>query len=83
MELDANQMKQFVDFLTEKAVLAKCPACGGQNFSPQKNLVTTLDMSGPKSLDLSPGEKPLIPMLSTVCDNCGYFFFFSSVVVGI
>ena len=83
MDLDANQKKIFEDFLADKTPLKKCPACGGQNFSPSDKLFTPIAMDGPTTIDLTPGPTSVFPMLAAGCTNCGYLMFFSNHVVGV
>lgn len=83
MDLDVNQQKKFSDFLVAKASLMKCPACGGQNFSPQKNLYTPLTMDGPSSVSLNPEQMTYMPMLAAACSNCGNILFFGNAIVGV
>lgn len=48
-----------------------CPICGHRNFVLDKNLVSPMNISE----DNSCLEQLLMPLVTVVCENCGYVMF--------
>jgi predicted nucleic-acid-binding Zn-ribbon protein len=73
--------KDFEEFLREKGFDKKCPACNNAHYGivpdsvPETYFFYPVGDSNSKSLGLG------YPVITLICDNCGYMWHFAAEVV--
>lgn len=76
MRVDNEKLLQVIN---EKWVTKKCPMCGHNNWTIDKDMMTMLGVGEDKSINL--GGK-IIPVVAVTCNECGNTIFINPLAIG-
>jgi hypothetical protein len=84
---DAATKLKIEQWLKEKNVKTRCPACDGDQYTIEDNLGCLpsgeLVSLGPRGMAAGADLSHLFPFVLLLCDNCGYTRLFNSVSMGL